>query len=78
MWGNLEESVDDITAMQYVAVMQQDRVVALDAVQGPRYKLPLADSIIYATAQQARAVVWNKDGDFENLDGVRYWRVRGT
>lgn len=67
-------------ALQYVAVMQQGRVVALDAVLallaatlGARHKLPLADSIIYATAQQGNALVWTQDADFESLDGVRFF-----
>ena len=67
-------------ALQYVAVMQQGRVVALDAALallaatlGTRHKLPLADSIIYATAQQGNALVWTQDADFEGLGGVRYF-----
>ncbi|MEE4330342.1 MAG: VapC toxin family PIN domain ribonuclease, partial [Wenzhouxiangella sp.] len=38
----------------------------------------LADSIIYATARQARATVWTQDSDFEGLDGVRYWPGGGS
>ena len=38
-----------------------------------RHKLPLADSIVYATARQSDAVVWTQDSDFENLPGVRFW-----
>ena len=67
-------------ALQYVAVMQQGRVVALDAglallaaTLGSRHKLPLADSIIYATAQQGTALVWTQDADFEGLPGVKYF-----
>lgn len=59
--------------------MQQGRVVALEAGLalsaarlGLGYKLPLADSIIYATAQQARASVWTQDSDFKELGKVRY------
>ena len=70
-------------ALQYVAVMQQGRVVALDAplallaaTLGARQKLPLADSIIYATAQQVNALVWTQDADFEGLDGVRYFEKK--
>ena len=70
-------------ALQYVAVMQQGRVVALDATLallaaslGARHKLPLADSIIYATAQQGNASVWTQDADFDGLDGVRYFGKR--
>lgn len=68
-------------ALQYVAVMQQGNVVTLDAslavlaaTLGVRHKLPLADSIIYATAKQGNALVWTQDADFEGLDGVGYFK----
>ena len=71
---------DEATALQYVAVMQQGRVMALDAALairaaslGLRHQLPLADSIIYATAKQSQALVWTQDSNFKGLDGVRYW-----
>ena len=67
-------------ALQYVAVMQQGRVVPLDAslallaaALGARHKLPLADSIINATAQQSNALVWTQDADFEGLVNVSYF-----
>ena len=70
----------EAVALQCVAVMQQGRVVALDAPLallaaslGARHKLPLADSIIYAMAQQANALVWTQDADFEGLEGIRYF-----
>ena len=66
-------------ALQYVAVMQQGHVVALDAALallaatlGARHKLPLADSTIYATAQQGDALLWTQDADFEGLLNVKY------
>ena len=75
---------DEATALQYIAVMQQGEVVPLDAgmalsaaALGLRHKLPLADSIIYATAQQLRALVWTQDSDFDGLAGVRYWPAGG-
>jgi predicted nucleic acid-binding protein len=40
-------------------------------VCGPKLKLPLADSIILATARQFNAVLWTQDADFEKLPGVR-------
>lgn len=80
VFQRISQQRDEATALQYVAVMQQGRVVDLDAALalraaalGLRHKLPLADSIIYATAQAARAIVWTQDADFEGLDGVRYW-----
>ena len=66
-------------ALVVAAHMNQGRVVplhadlAMEAARlGVTHKLPLADSIIYATAQQHRATLWTQDGDFEGLPGVRY------
>lgn len=71
---------DEASALQCVAMMQQSPVVSLDAslslraaTLALRHKLPLADSIVYATARQSDAVVWTQDRDFENLPGVRFW-----
>jgi len=71
---------DESIALQCIAVMQQSTLVDLDsalalraAALGIRHKLPLADSIIYATAQSADAVVWTQDADFDGLSGVRYF-----
>jgi predicted nucleic acid-binding protein len=59
--------------------MQQGRVVDLDgalalasAKAGVEHKLPLADSIVYATAQAEGGVVWTQDEDFDGLPGVKY------
>jgi len=66
-------------ALQAVAQMQQGRVVelgttlALTAARlGAETKLPLADSIVLATARHHDAEVWTQDVDFEGLAGVRY------
>jgi predicted nucleic acid-binding protein len=66
-------------ALQVAAVMHQGRVVELDsgialsaAQIGVAHKLPLADSVIYATAKQFQATIWTMDADFEGLPGVRY------
>ncbi|MBS0456618.1 MAG: type II toxin-antitoxin system VapC family toxin [Proteobacteria bacterium] len=71
---------DESIALQYVAVMRQSAVADLDAALalraaalGLRYKLPLADSVVYATAQSADALVWTQDADFEGLPGVKFW-----
>ena len=36
------------------------------------HRLPMADSIILATALAHRATLWTQDADFENVNGVRY------
>ena len=81
VFKRISQQHDDSVALQYIAVMQQGDVVDLDAdlalraaVLGQQHKLPLADSIIYATAQRAKAIVWTQDADFEGLSGVRYWK----
>ena len=62
-----------------MASMQQGRVadltspIALAAAQlGGAHKLPLADSVILATARAYDAALWTQDADFEGLEGVRY------
>ena len=71
-------------ALQVAALLHQGQVVPLDsglalsaAQLGVAHRLPLADSIIYATARQFRATVWTMDADFEGLAGVRYVRKTG-
>ena len=66
-------------ALQAVAVMQQGRIVDLDgaialsaAKIGAENKLPLADSVILATARSLDATLWTQDEDFDGLPGVRY------
>jgi len=66
-------------ALEVIAQMQQSKVIslndnlALDAAHyGIKYKLPLTDSIIYATAQKYNAVLWTQDADFEGLENVMY------
>ena len=67
-------------ALQTIAAMQQGRVVDLDASlallaakAGLEHQLPLADSIVYATAQSIGGVVWTQDDDFDGLPGVEYF-----
>jgi predicted nucleic acid-binding protein len=74
----LREKNDD-AALQASALMQQGRVVDLDSMLalraaklGLEHRLPLADSIMYATAQAYGATLWTQDSDFEGLPGVRY------
>lgn len=71
---------DETTALQAAAMMQQGQVVdldtglALDAAKlGIDLKLPLADSIILATARRHQAELWTQDSDFKGLEGVHYF-----
>ena len=66
-------------ALQVCALMQQGRIISLDetlslaaAKLGVELKLPLADSIILATARNFNAILWTQDDDFEGIEGVKY------
>jgi predicted nucleic acid-binding protein len=66
-------------ALQAVAVMQQGMVVDLDArlaLSAARIslesKLPMADSIVLATAREYGATLWTQDADLEGLPAVQY------
>ena len=74
----LRERGED-AALQAAALMQQGDLVDLDvsiatraAKLGLEHKLPLADSVMLATARAYEAVLWTQDADFEGLQGVRY------
>lgn len=80
VFKRVSQQRDESQALQCIAVMQQSKLVELSsalalsaAALALRYKLPLADSIIYATARQANAIVWTQDNDFEGLEGVQFW-----
>jgi len=70
---------DEGKALEAVAVMQQGVVVDLDArlaLSAARMshesKLPMADSVILATAHANGATVWTQDADFKGLPEVQY------
>ena len=60
--------------------MQQAQVIDLDAnlaVLAAKasldHKLPLADSIVYATAGLVEGVLWTQDDDFDGLPDVKFY-----
>ncbi len=70
---------DESTALQAAAVMQQGTVVDLEATialnaarLSVELRLPLADSVMLATARQHGAELWTQDADFEGIEGVQY------
>ncbi len=67
-------------ALQASAAMQKGRVVDLTAGLAMaaaklslQHGLPMADSIILATAKQYNATIWTQDVDFMGLAGVQYF-----
>jgi predicted nucleic acid-binding protein len=64
-----------VAAMQRGEVVDLDAELALDAARISREtRLPMADSIILATARANDAVLWTQDADFEGIEGVEYVR----
>ena len=68
-------------ALEVISLVQRGQVAPLDekiawlaAEIGITHRLPLADSIIYATAQAHGATVWTQDADFDGLPGVEFRR----
>ena len=66
-------------ALQAIALMHQGRIVdlspslALDAARvSMREQIPMADSIMLATARAHAATLWSQDSDFAKLAGVKY------
>ncbi len=63
--------------MQQGAVVDLDSTLALAAAKiSADLKLPMADSIMLASAKQTGAVLWTQDADFEAVPGVRYVKAR--
>lgn len=63
-------------ALLVASQMQSGTVIDLDpalALEAARHPLPLAESIIYATALCHGATLWTQDEHFKNLPNVRYF-----
>ena len=70
---------DETAALEAVALMSQGHVVelsqtlALDAAKiSHSSKIPMADSIILATARAYEATLWTQDVDLDGFANVRY------
>jgi predicted nucleic acid-binding protein len=75
----LRESGED-SALQAAVAMQRGMLVDLTAnvaLAAARlslaHTLPMADSIILATARQYNAVLWTQDADFRDIKDVKYF-----
>jgi toxin FitB len=70
---------DSSQALRAIAQMQQARVVDLTAdislkasLISIQHKLPMADSLIYATAKTVGAIIWTQDEHFRGLPQVNF------
>lgn len=68
------EALQAIIAMQKGTVVELGVSLALAASKlSLAHNLPMADSIILATAQEYQAVIWTQDVDFQNISNVKYF-----
>jgi predicted nucleic acid-binding protein len=70
---------DENSALHAIAMMQQAKVVDVDASisllsakQSIDLKLPMADRIILVTANTFSATLWTQDSDFKDIPGIKY------
>ena len=70
-------------ALSMIAIMSRGLVVPLDmelslnaAKLSIELRMPMADSIILATARAYNAVLWTQDSDFRGVEGVEYIEAR--
>jgi len=74
---------DESKALRAIAFMQSGEIIdltstiALHAAKiSTELKIPMADSVMLATARESDAVLWTQDSDFEDLKDVRYTKAR--
>lgn len=68
---------DAVGAMLKATTVPLDPLLAVAAAQlGVERGLPLADSVIYATARARGATLWSQDDHFRDMDGVEYVEVK--
>jgi predicted nucleic acid-binding protein len=62
-----------ISDMKLGKIIEIDESLALSAAKiSFDLKLPMADSLILATARTNDAILWTQDEHFKDLDGVKY------
>ena len=67
---------DSVTnAMISGQVIELDKDIAIHAADlFAKHKLPLADSLIYATTLRYEAILWTQDSHFKGLPNVKYFQ----
>jgi predicted nucleic acid-binding protein len=68
------EALLAVVAMQNGTVVDLTPPLAIAASKlSLEHNLPMADSIILATAKEFDATLWTQDSDFKNIEGVKYF-----
>jgi predicted nucleic acid-binding protein len=76
----LLSNTSEKNVISFIQMMHKGQIIVLDsglsisaANFSRNYKLAMADSIIYATAERYNAVLWTADEHFSNLPNVQYF-----
>ena len=69
---------DDVCLNSPKVIELSSSIALLAAKLSLDLKLPMADSIILATAQIHGAVLWTQDNDFEGISDVHYFPKRSA
>ena len=79
VFKKVNQVADEGRALEVIAQMKQGRVVPISeeialkaSLVSIREKLPMADSLIYATGILEQAVIWTQDEDFQGLENVKF------
>jgi len=79
VFKRVSSQADEEDALKAIGLMSVGKTVNLTqeialsaALLSIEHKLPMADSIILATAQAHQATLWTQDEHFKDLPGVKY------
>jgi len=69
-----EYALEVVSYMQTGTVIELNTGLSLSAARiSQKYKLPMADNIIYATSLQYSAIIFTCDKHFKDISGIRYF-----
>ncbi|MBI9083175.1 MAG: type II toxin-antitoxin system VapC family toxin [Desulfobacterales bacterium] len=72
--SNENEALQAVAAMEKGKVIDLSASIAMNASKlSLKHNLPMADSIILATARAYECIIWTQDSDFQNIEGVKYF-----
>lgn len=75
--AGIAQAKDAVAQMKQGKILSIGEETALSAASlSQEYRLPMADSLIYASTLQNQATLWTQDEDFEGLPWVKYCKVR--
>lgn len=80
VFKKLLKELDEDSALRAMAAMQRGKTIGLTTEIAicagkisQQIKLPMADSIILASAYLSKATLWTQDSDFSGIRGVKYF-----